>query len=101
VDALVMGYEAGKSMKELAFEFNLNRVTVSSYLRRAEVPLRRPGLDPKQAGEVAHLYAAGWSSGMLAERFEVSAHTILKTLRQVGVTIRPRRGGPASTGRIA
>jgi hypothetical protein len=40
------------------------------------------------------LYEAGWSSGRLAERFNVSADTVLKVLRQGGVAIRPRRGGP-------
>lgn len=76
VDALVAGYGAGRSMKELAIEFDINRLTVSAHLRRAGVPLRGAGLDPKQAAEVAHLYRAGWSSGRLAKRFDVSAHTV-------------------------
>lgn len=81
-------------MKELAAEFGINRVTVSSYLRRADVPLPRLGLGPEQTVEVARLYGTGWSSGSLAEHFDVSADTVLKVLRRAGVAIRPRQGGP-------
>jgi DNA-directed RNA polymerase specialized sigma24 family protein len=93
VDALVAGYEAGKSMKELATEFGINRVTVSSYLHRLGVRLRRSGLDAEQTAQVADLYRSGWSSGRLAEHYEVSTDTVLKALRRAGVAIRPRRGG--------
>ena len=48
-------------MKGLAVEFGINRLTVSAYLRRAEVPLRRAGLGPQQAIEVVSLCEAGWS----------------------------------------
>jgi hypothetical protein len=41
IDALIAGYEAGKTMKDLAVEFGINRLTVSAHLRRAGVPLRR------------------------------------------------------------
>lgn len=58
---LVAAYEAGKSMKDLAAEFGINRVTVSIHLRRAEDLLRRTGLDPEQTAEAASLYRTGWS----------------------------------------
>ena len=99
MDALVAGYEAGTSMKELAAEFGINRLTVSSHLRRTGVPIRRGGLDHEQASEAAGLYSDGWSSGRWAERFNASADSVLKALRSKGVPIRPRRGGPpASSG---
>jgi len=101
VDALVAGYEAGKTMEQLAAGFGINRVTVSAHLRRAEVPLRRAGLDPQQAAEAACLYKAGWSSGKLAERFDVSVDTVLKALRRAGVALGPRRGGPPAKERTA
>lgn len=88
-------------MKVLAAEFGINRATVSSYLRRPDVPLRRGGLSGQEAVEVAHLYRAGWSSGQLAERFTVSADTVLKALRKAGVEIRRRRGGPRSRASTA
>ena len=49
VAALVAGYEAGKTMKELAAEFGINRNTVKAHLRRSEAALRRLGLDAEQA----------------------------------------------------
>jgi len=80
-------------MRELAAEFGIDRRTVSTYLRRAGVAVRRGGLDQEQTIEAARLYQAGWSSGRLAGRFGVSADNVLKALRAAGVAIRPRRGG--------
>ncbi len=94
VDELVAGYKAGRTMRELAAEFGINRMTVSAHLRRARAPLRRAGLSAEQTAKAVDLYEAGWSSGRLAERFDVSADTVLKALRRTGVPIRPRRGGP-------
>jgi hypothetical protein len=98
VDAMVAGYRSGKLMKDLATEFGIDRRTVSAYLHRAEIPLRQGGLDRGQTVEAVRLYEAGWSSGRLAERFDVSADSVLKSLRRAEVAIRPRRGGPASKG---
>jgi len=98
VDALVAGYQSGRTMKELAAEFGINRRTVPAHLRRAGVPIRRGGLDHDQVADAVNLYEAGWSSGRLAEKFDVSADSVLKSLRRAGVSIRPRRGGPASKG---
>jgi hypothetical protein len=80
-------------MEELGVEFGIDRRTVSIHLRRAGVSSRRGGLDLDQVHEAARLYEAGWSSGRLAQRFDVSADNVLKALRTTGVTIRPRRGG--------
>jgi DNA-binding CsgD family transcriptional regulator len=96
VEALAAGYLAGKSMKNLAAEFGIERRTVSAHLRRAQVPIRRGGLDATQAAKVARLYSQGWSAGQLAQRFNVSPNNVLKTLRSTNVTIRPRQGGPRS-----
>lgn len=77
-------------MRELATDIGVDRRTVSTYLRRAGVAVRRGGLDQKRAVEAAQLYEAGWSSGRLAERFDVSADNVLEALRRAGVAIRPR-----------
>jgi DNA-binding CsgD family transcriptional regulator len=92
---VIAGYRSDKTMKELAAEFGIDRRTVSTYLRRAGVAVRRGGLDREQTVEAARLYEAGWSSRRLAERFDVSVDSVLKALRRAGVAIRPRRGGPA------
>jgi hypothetical protein len=94
VEALVAGYQIGKTMKELAGEFGINRLRGSTHVRRAGVRTRRGGLDEGQAVEATRVYEAGWSSGKHAERFNVSADNVLKALRDAGVTIGPRRGGP-------
>jgi len=96
VDALVAGYEAGETTKELAAEYGIHRVTVSSHLRRAGIPLRRSGLNAAQIAEAADLYRAGYSSERIAERFGVNADTVIRALRRAGVAIRRRRGGPRS-----
>jgi len=93
LDALIARYQSGCTMRELAAEFGIDRRTVSTYLRRAGVAVRRGGLDQEQTIEAARLYQAGWSSGRLAGRFGVSADNVLKALRAAGVAIRPRRGG--------
>lgn len=51
---------------------------MTSHLRRAGAPLRRPGLNAEQTAEAADLYQAGWSSGRVAERFDASADTVLR-----------------------
>lgn len=94
VDELVVGYDAGKTTRELAAEFDINRMTVSAHLRRVGVPVRRLGLGAEQKAGVADLYEAGWSSERLAERFDVSADTIVRALRQSGSVDPSRRGGP-------
>jgi len=92
----VAGYEAGETTKELAAEYGIHRVTVSSHLRWAGIPLRRSGLNAAQIAEAADLYRAGYSSERIAERFGVNADTVIRALRRAGVAIRRRRGGPRS-----
>ena len=63
VEALVAGFQTGKTMQELAAEFGINRLTVSSHVRRAGARALRGGLDEEQAVEAIRLYEPGWSSG--------------------------------------
>jgi hypothetical protein len=91
VDEVIAGYRTGRTMKQLAVEFRIDRRTVSSYLRRAGIARRRGGLDQEQTREAARLYEAGWSAGRLAERFDVSADSVLKVLRQTATA--PAGGG--------
>jgi hypothetical protein len=77
LDALIARYQSGCTMRELSAEFGIDRRTVSTYLRRAGVAVRRGGLDQEQTIEAAGLYQAGWSSGRLAGRFGVIADNVL------------------------
>lgn len=87
-------------MKGLSAKFGIDRRTVSTDLGSSRGRFRRGGLDQEQTIEAAGLYEAGWSSGRLAEKVDVSADNVPKALRGTGVAIRPRRGGPAPKRRI-
>lgn len=97
--ALVAGYGAGKTMKELAAEFGISRQTVSTHLRQAGAPIRREGIDHDKAAEVAALYEAGWTSREIADRYGVSPDTVLRALRRRGVAIRSRHSTAPSCRR--
>jgi len=69
-------------MKELATEFGVSRHTVAAHLRRAKSPVRRRGLSHKQATDIVALYEAGGTSRELADRYGVSADTVLRALHR-------------------
>ena len=59
--ALAEAYTAGKTIKELAGTYGVQRVTVASLLRRQGVQRRQAGLTDEQAAEARLLYHEGWS----------------------------------------
>ena len=67
-------------VKELAATFGIHRATVSDYLQKQGVRVHR-GLDEQHIPEAARLYAAGWSSRMLATKYGVSPNTVLRDAR--------------------
>lgn len=56
VDELVAVYEAGATLRGLAKQFHIHRVTVAAHLARCGVPVRHRGLDAGQAKEAIRLY---------------------------------------------
>ena len=48
VDELVAAYEAGATLRRLAKQFHIHRLTAAAYLARRGVPVRRAGLDSVQ-----------------------------------------------------
>lgn len=84
-------YRSGKTIKELASAFGVHRTTVAAHLEAQGITRR--GLGQVDAAKAAHLYNDVWSSRRLGEKFGVSANTLLRSLRQAGVSIRPPRGG--------
>ena len=62
VDELVAVYEAGATLRGLAKQFHIHRLTAAAHLARRSVPIRRAGLDSAQTKEAARLYQAGWPS---------------------------------------
>ncbi len=89
VDELVAAYEAGATLRGLAKQFHIHRLTADAHLARRGVPVRGAGLDSVQAKEAARLYQAGWTLLQLSRRFEVDAQTVRRTIARQGVSIRP------------
>ena len=68
VDELVAAYEAGATLRGLAKQFHIHRLTAAAHLARRGVPVRRVGLDSAQSKEAARLYQAvgrscSWAAG--------------------------------------
>ncbi|NYJ66197.1 IS30 family transposase [Pseudoclavibacter chungangensis] len=53
---MIERYEAGATLREVADEFGVHRMTVSRALKRADVRLRRAGLDETSAQRATELY---------------------------------------------
>jgi lambda repressor-like predicted transcriptional regulator len=96
VAQLVAAYEAGGRVKQLARQFGIHRLTVSSILQREGVTLRPRGIHPDDLSEVIRLYREGWPLARLAAKFDVSPTTVTNTLRRAGVPIR-RPGRPTTS----
>ncbi len=91
VAALVVEYQAGADMRELAVRWQVHRTTVAGHLRRAGVELRRQGLSEKQLSEAVRLYGNGWSLQRLAERSGCGAETVRQSLKSANVQLpKPR-----------
>jgi len=90
IDDLAEAYKAGKSIKELADEFEIDRSTVLKKLQLVDMPRRYPALDPEQCEQVCRLYEGGLNSTEIGQMFDVSAETVLRTLRRIGIKIRNR-----------
>ena len=66
VTQLVAAYQAGARVKQLAEQFGIHRLTVSSILQREGVRLRPGGIHPDDLPEVIRLYQDGWALARLA-----------------------------------
>lgn len=89
VDELVAAYKAGATLRGLAKQLHIHRLTTAAHLSRRGVPVRRAGLDSVQTKEAARLYQAGWTLVQLSRRFEVDAQTVRRTIARQAVAIRP------------
>jgi hypothetical protein len=70
VEQLVVEYQSGKSMQELARSWHYG-TTVAEHLRRASVSIRQRGIPPESVDESIGLYMAGWPCRRLAERLSL------------------------------
>ena len=89
-DQIVEAYVSGKTVYDLAREFNCHRVTISAVLKRRGVALRGASPTEEQAAEMVRLYLSGLSLAKVGEHFDVHASTVLAQLRRRAVTTRSR-----------
>lgn len=96
IQQLIVGYQSGSTVYELAEVFGIERRTVSAILHRHRVPMRRQGLTDDQVHDAARLYHQGWSLTRIGNRMGVAADTVRKRLLERGVTMRDTHGRPRS-----
>ena len=82
VSQIVTAYGAGKTVYELANEFDCHRVTISAVLKRQGVALRCTAPTSEQIDEMVRLYESGLSLARVGERFAMNASTVLAHLRK-------------------
>ncbi len=91
---LVVLYQSGLTVYQLADKYVIHRHTVSGHLRAAGIRLRLDGLTAEQIDEAARLYNSGWSLAHIAEHIGVAHTTIRARLRERGVKMRDTHGRP-------
>jgi hypothetical protein len=95
---LLARYSDGASVLQLTRDFRIHRTTVLAYLERHGIPRRANTrkLTDAQVAEAGVLYGQGWSLIRLGEHFGVDDETVRRSLRRIGVQLRPRRGVSSS-----
>lgn len=65
VDELVAVYEAGATLRGLAKQFHIHRLTAAAHLARRSVPVRRAGLRPRKPPGCTKLVgrSCSWAAG--------------------------------------
>lgn len=85
---MIARYEAGATLREVADEFGVHRMTVSRALKRAGAMLRRAGLDEQGAQRAAELYAGGKTLVEVGAELGVAGSTVRRALLNAGVHLR-------------
>lgn len=92
IDQLVSRYLEGATVYELAAEFGCHRATVSDHVKRSGVPMRRHKASAEQIDEIVRLYESGLSLARVGDRVGMTARSVLKYLRGVGIATRDSHG---------
>lgn len=92
IEELVVRYQAGGKILELADEFGINRTTVHGHLDRSGVERRQKRLHPNQVPEAARLYGLGMSLREVGQQFGVDGETVRQTFKKQCVPVRHRGG---------
>lgn len=88
VDDLIEGYRAGRTVRELAQEFGVERRAVGRHLRARGVETKPPGLRPDDVPVAARLYESGWSLVRIGEKYGIADTTVRIYLLKAGVKMR-------------
>lgn len=98
IDDLIAVYQAGATIRQLAYDFDIHRSTVAAHLDRRQIPRReaKTAGDDTTLAEAAESYATGSSLADVARRYGIDPQTVANRFQRAGVPVRPRRGwGPA------
>ena len=96
VAELVAAYHRGLPVKELATSFKINRTTVLGHVRRYGAAKRdRRALQGNDINRAVKLYAEGRSAEWVTDQLGVAASTVLRAMKDAGVTMRARGRRPS------
>lgn len=87
--ALLDSYAEGEPVRVLAARYGVHRATVSDLVRKANIPLRRPGLPESIRREALRLYEEGMTLPQVAARLGISNSGARAGIVACGGTIRP------------
>ncbi len=98
INDLILAYQSGNTVKDLAVQFQIHRTTVSKILERRGVPRRSCPPTPEQIDQAVKAYQAGSSSKMIGDLLSVDASTVWRTLRREVVKMRDCHGRNVTQG---
>lgn len=98
VDELVVAYQAGATVYELAAKFGIHRNTVGDHLRARGINTQPPALTAEETRGAADLYRSGQSLAKIATKYGISPHGVSNHLRTAGVLLRSRGGSHGRCG---
>jgi hypothetical protein len=91
---LCSDYQAGATLKALAYEYRIHKTTASAVLQRAGIARRSYNVGPSDEAKLlaVELYGQGISTAVIGAILGFSSETIRSHLIQTGIKLRPRRG---------
>lgn len=92
VHRVVLGYQEGRTVYELAAELSCHRTTISKTLKQQGVTLRRVKPDDSQIDVMVHLYGSGLSLATIGQQLGFDGMTVRKHLLERGVRMRDAKG---------
>jgi hypothetical protein len=93
VQQLILRHQSGRTVTQLAAEFDINRETALEHLKRAGIARRLHvrKLTDQLVQEAGQLYATGLSLKNVAKPFNVNETTIRNEFTRAGIQVRPHQ----------